>query len=209
MNHIKPYNSSAKTKKEEVIISKEITEEVGETKPEEKKGGFLSKLFSHKTEEQNDDFLPGLLSIDENSDDEVKKNNNEKLMIDIYEMFKSSENNNKSLENNNNSLKNRKIKEESDDEPEDDKNIIENINDETMKLMTDNDFKLLLKIYMNKPDMFNILAKFIHKGEFIHKTNNDLTHASEEEIQYYENLCSKINDMGLGFSKEQIDNHTI
>jgi hypothetical protein len=45
--------------------------------------------------------------------------------------------------------------------------IIDSQNDKTIKLFNDPDFRTLMKIYLTKPEMFNILLQFTQNGDII------------------------------------------
>jgi|UniRef100_A0A6C0ECX9 hypothetical protein len=82
---------------------------------------------------------------------------------------------------------------------------IENINNETLKLFDDSDFKKLLNIYINKPDLYNILYQYIQDADLV-KSNNNLN-IENEKIQYYNILAEKINF--LGFPKQIVINKLV
>jgi hypothetical protein len=81
------------------------------------------------------------------------------------------------------------------------KEIIEKINENTLLLLSDPDFIILLKIYKNKPHLFNLLSNYIQNNEISPQIIEDTIVYSEQE---YIELSLKIMELGLGFSQEII-----
>jgi len=90
-----------------------------------------------------------------------------------------------------------------------DKNIIDTINNKTLKLFQDDDFKQILKIYMNRPEIFKTLLEYIQTGDFnfdISKLNKSLDQMSESEIENYNLLTDQIMNLNLNISRDIIFN---
>ena len=51
------------------------------------------------------------------------------------------------------------------------KSDINEINKDIFKVIEDNDFKFLLNIYRNKPELFDILYKYVNTGDIVEKVN--------------------------------------
>ena len=81
------------------------------------------------------------------------------------------------------------------------KDIIGKINENTLLLLSDPDFIVLLKIYKNKPHLFNLLSNYIQNNEISPQILEDTIVYSEQE---YIELSLKIMELGLGFTQEII-----
>ena len=81
------------------------------------------------------------------------------------------------------------------------KDIIGKINENTLLLLSDPDFIVLLKIYKNKPYLFNLLSNYIQNNEISPQILEDTIVYSEQE---YIELSLKIMELGLGFTQEII-----
>lgn len=84
--------------------------------------------------------------------------------------------------------------------------IIDNINQRTVLLFEDNDFKHLLKIYLKRPELYEVFLKYIENADIIevntnNSSNNDL---SDELLLKYKNLCDKIKNLNLNIKEEVI-----
>lgn len=100
-------------------------------------------------------------------------------------------NNNPNKEVNPNKTKSKQIPEE----------IIDSQNDKTIKLFNDPDFRTLMKIYLTKPDMFNILLQFTQNGDIIElEQNNNL---SDDKLK---ELFLQIKSLNINVSDEIIIN---
>ena len=89
--------------------------------------------------------------------------------------------------------------------------IIVMTNMKVMSLFSDPDFKNLIRIYMNKPELFKIFAKYIQHGDIIAndqivKTIEDL---DETELIHYQYLADQIHGLGLELPNDFIINHLI
>ena len=81
------------------------------------------------------------------------------------------------------------------------KDIIGKINENTLLLLSDPDFIVLLKIYKNKPYLFNLLSNYIQNNEISPQILEDTIVYSEQE---YIELSLKIMELGFGFTQEII-----
>lgn len=81
------------------------------------------------------------------------------------------------------------------------KEIIGKINENTLLLLSDPDFIILLKIYKNKPHLFNLLSNYIQNNEISPQILQDTITYNEDE---YIELSLKIMGLGLDFSQEII-----
>ena len=81
---------------------------------------------------------------------------------------------------------------------------IEDINNKTILLFDDPDFKNLLNIYIKKPELYNILYQYIQNVDFVNKNNNNdlIISIDQEQLSNYNNLADKL--LFLGFSKNII-----
>lgn len=84
------------------------------------------------------------------------------------------------------------------------KDIISNQNKITLKLFCDPDFRALIKIYLSRPELFNILLQYTQSGDIIPTmSNNEL---SREEIN---ELLNEIKKLNLNISDDIIINTLI
>jgi hypothetical protein len=82
------------------------------------------------------------------------------------------------------------------------KDIINIINDKTLQLFEDDDFKKLLYIYINKPELFNMFSKYIQNGNIINQ--EIFNNIDDEDEEYYNNLTNIIIQLGLNISQDII-----
>jgi hypothetical protein len=81
------------------------------------------------------------------------------------------------------------------------------MNHKSILLFSDPDFKLLVGIYLKKPELFSILAQYVQNGNIVEeslmspKTINDLTN---EELIKYQTRVEVINNLNLGISNDMI-----
>lgn len=62
------------------------------------------------------------------------------------------------------------------------KDILNNINEETIILFKDNDFKVLLNIYKRRPELFQILLQYTYSGDVICNIEKTDDYSSQLEI---------------------------
>jgi hypothetical protein len=84
--------------------------------------------------------------------------------------------------------------------------ITEAMNSKTEKLLMDEDFRYLIRLYITKPDIFSTFAKYVQHGNVVSslessKTEKDL---SEEEKEKYMNLVLKLKTYNLGISDDKL-----
>lgn len=90
--------------------------------------------------------------------------------------------------------------------------IINSMNAKSVLLFKDPDFKNLINIYLNRPELFNVFSLYVQHGNIIEeslgpiKTINDL---SDEELEYYQNLCNEIKHLNLDISNSELINELI
>jgi hypothetical protein len=85
--------------------------------------------------------------------------------------------------------------------------LINKINVKTLELFSDPDFKNLMRIYINKPELFNYLSQYIQTGNIIEESlTQDVTldTLTLDEQEYYSSLLKQIKDLNLGISDEII-----
>lgn len=81
--------------------------------------------------------------------------------------------------------------------------IIDEMNKKSVELFIDPDFRSLIRIYMNKPELFSIMAKYIQSGNVIEESLNqkeisDNFHMLNiEEQNKYIDLSNKIKELGI------------
>nr|QFG74686.1 MAG: hypothetical protein [Megaviridae environmental sample] len=80
-----------------------------------------------------------------------------------------------------------------------------NNNEHIDEYLSDEDFKYLLNIYINKPDLFNKLSNYVHSGNYIEKSEIEEADSIVETPEL--ELLKKYNeDCNLGFSLEHLNN---
>jgi hypothetical protein len=91
------------------------------------------------------------------------------------------------------------------------KDITKNVNDNSITLFMDPDFRNLLSIYLRKPDLFGVLAQYTQYEDLVVETKdtkvfNDL---DDNEKKNYNELAGKINELGLDIPYDIIINKLI
>lgn len=81
-----------------------------------------------------------------------------------------------------------------------DDDIILESNKETVRLFGESDFKTLLRIYINNPDMFKTFASYVSSGTVI-----STAFVKPEEEQDYSEQKNAIMELNLGVDEELID----
>lgn len=79
---------------------------------------------------------------------------------------------------------------------------LEEQNNNLLQTFEDEDFKKLLEIYINKPELFNMLYQYVDNGNII----NDFDCTNEVENFKYEKEYSFINDFSFNFNEKIIKN---
>ena len=88
--------------------------------------------------------------------------------------------------------------------------IIDEMNKKSVELFKEPDFRTLIRIYMNKPELFSIMAKYIQSGNVIEEVlpQSDPTklfnNSNIEEQKKYMDLCIKIQELGINCDSEII-----
>jgi hypothetical protein len=83
--------------------------------------------------------------------------------------------------------------------------VIEKLNEQTLKLFDDEDFRHLIKIYMEKPDLFNSLAKYVQHGNVV-ETKETLSYdeLSDDKKTYYDEQFIKMKKLELNIDDDII-----
>jgi hypothetical protein len=91
-------------------------------------------------------------------------------------------------------------------EPKMDKTIIYNQNKLTIKLFNDPDFRTLLKIYITRPELFNILQQYTQSGDIVDENKHIKTidQLSEQQIIEYNEQLKYLKSLNLNISDEII-----
>lgn len=85
--------------------------------------------------------------------------------------------------------------------------IINQMNYSTVELFNDPDFRSLLSIYKRRPELFNVLSKYIQKGEIVSESlmpEINSSELSEETISSYLELSRQIMDLNLEIPQDTI-----
>lgn len=78
--------------------------------------------------------------------------------------------------------------------------IIEESNNKTIELFKNNDFKTLLKIYKNNPDVFKTFSSYVSSGDAVINSFDDI----DSNINNYNNEFEQIKNLDLSLSDESI-----
>lgn len=91
-------------------------------------------------------------------------------------------------------------------EPRMDKTIIYNQNKLTIKLFNDPDFRTLLKIYLTRPELFNILQQYTQSGDIVDENKHikRIDQLSEQQIIEYNEYLNYLKSLNLNISDEVI-----
>ena len=83
---------------------------------------------------------------------------------------------------------------------------IQNMNNQTLLLFSDNDFLTLLNIYKRKPELFNHLSNYLQNNEIIDSLISDkkIDQITEQEKEYYIELSNKIMNLNLNIPQDLI-----
>lgn len=90
--------------------------------------------------------------------------------------------------------------------------IIENMNQKTVALFSDSDFRSLISIYLRKPELFNTLSQYVQSGNIVEKSltiEKEYKDLNEGEIIKYNELLQKIKQLNLDVSDDIIMNKLI
>jgi hypothetical protein len=82
--------------------------------------------------------------------------------------------------------------------------LVKTMNDKTIKLFSDDDFKSLLRIYMRRPELFNILSLYIQNSDLVEESFGDNIELSEEDIVNYNIIGKELLKLGLTISDDKL-----
>jgi|LauGreDrversion4_2_1035121.scaffolds.fasta_scaffold06682_3 hypothetical protein len=85
--------------------------------------------------------------------------------------------------------------------------VIDTMNVKSVSLFADEDFKHLVSIYMRKPDLFSVLAKYVQNGTVIeeslgHVTTPDML--TDDVLANYKKLCQEIKNLGFTAYSDEV-----
>ncbi len=150
--------------------------------------------------------MPPLINSEENDDKLVNKIHQE---IDKIEMASKYSFNNEEQEVLDELILNEPLTNTKDDEEVDliSKEVIQGINEKSIELFADEDFRNLIKIYKTKPELFSIFNQYIQQTG----VDESILCVSDinEDKEYYESLVKEIESLNLGVSKKVIYNRLI
>ncbi len=78
--------------------------------------------------------------------------------------------------------------------------VIDTMNVKSVSLFADEDFKHLISIYMRKPDLFSVLAKYVQNGNVIEESLGPVQTPdmlADEVLANYKKLCQEIKNLGI------------
>lgn len=92
--------------------------------------------------------------------------------------------------------------------------IINNMNQKTIKLFLDDDFKHLLRIYMKKPDLYNILSLYVQKSDIVDKFVSDFSDLedrllNDDETISYNELIKLLQSSNLTIPDNMLKKYVI
>lgn len=84
--------------------------------------------------------------------------------------------------------------------------IINEINLKAINLFQDSDFKKLIGIYINRPELFNTILQYIQHGNIVKelKVRTSINQLSDEQKEHYEALLEKVRCLDLQVSDDLI-----
>jgi len=84
--------------------------------------------------------------------------------------------------------------------------LITEINSKAINLFQDNDFKKLIGIYINRPELFNTVLQYIQHGNIVKelKTHTTLDQLSDEQRNHYLKLLEQVRGLDLQVSDDLI-----
>jgi hypothetical protein len=85
--------------------------------------------------------------------------------------------------------------------------VINMMNQRTIKLFSDPDFKTLLRIYKSKPELFDTLLQYVQHGTVVNEalvSQKTLSDISSEELEKYKTLALTFAGFGLECTEEEI-----
>jgi hypothetical protein len=90
--------------------------------------------------------------------------------------------------------------------------LIDTLNVKSVSLFADSDFRNLMRIYINRPDLFSTFAMYIQSGDIINESlckGRNVDELSDDEYTYYQNLADKINSLDLGVTNDYVINRLV
>jgi hypothetical protein len=85
--------------------------------------------------------------------------------------------------------------------------IIESMNIKSINLFSDPDFKNLVSIFIRKPELFSVMAKYVQNGNVIQESLGliqSVEMLSDDILSKYKMLCIEIKNLGINVSDEVI-----
>ena len=85
--------------------------------------------------------------------------------------------------------------------------VVDTMNVKSVSLFADQDFKNLISIYMRKPELFSVVAKYVQNGNVIEESlgpaiTSDML--SDVVLLNYQKLCQEIKNLGITCSDDVI-----
>ena len=90
--------------------------------------------------------------------------------------------------------------------------LIDTMNVKSVSLFADQDFRNLISIYLRKPDLFSIFAKYVQNGNVIEESLisvKTVDMLSDEELSNLNMLCTQVKNLGINMPDEVIINRLI
>lgn len=85
--------------------------------------------------------------------------------------------------------------------------LIDTMNVKSVSLFADPDFKNLISIYMRKPELFSVLAKYVQNGNVIEESLGPVITPdmlTGDVLTNYKTLCHTIKNLGINYSNDVI-----
>ncbi len=85
--------------------------------------------------------------------------------------------------------------------------VIDTMNVKSVSLFADEDFKHLISIYMRKPDLFSVLAKYVQNGNVIEESLGPVQTPDmldDGVLANYKKLCQEIKNLGITTYSDEV-----
>ena len=85
--------------------------------------------------------------------------------------------------------------------------LIDTMNAKSVSLFSDPDFKILISIYMRKPELFSVIAKYVQNGNVIEESLGPvltLDMLPDDVLANYKTLCLNIRNLGINYPDDVI-----
>ena len=85
--------------------------------------------------------------------------------------------------------------------------IIDLMNTKSVSLFADSDFRNLISIYLRKPELFSIMAKYVQNGNVIEESLGPVVTVdmlSDDVLANYKKSCQEIKNLGINYSDDVI-----